>query len=133
MKKHSSSQLRFCCLLFTIALLLPVATAGQTTPAAIEGRWDIKLSEGGDTPVGVEFMVKDGKLSGIFHAVSGPTALDSVALEGTRLTFSWTWNGPGGDVQMLYIATVKDGRMEGTWDLGDAASQSFTATRRSKS
>mgnify|MGYP001329804846 CR=1 FL=1 len=67
-----------------------------------------------------------------WDSTGGTEPQTSAQLQGIRLTLSWTWSGPGGDVQMLYRATVKDGRMEGTWEIVGAVSQSLTASRRNK-
>jgi hypothetical protein len=130
MKQRLSSGLTIAGLI--LALISFVSASGlQAKSPDIAGLWDITLGAGQSGDIHVEFLLKDGRWEGKFKAVSGEFfPLDSIKLEGNRLSFAWTLGDGGPDAIWSYDAKVDGDIMEGACRYMTLPDQTFSAKKR---
>lgn len=91
----------------------------QKAAASIAGKWDMTIDADQGAMQATLDLKQDGKkVTGTITSPQGPAALEGEYADG-NLTFSISFDGPNGSMQIGFKATAKDdGSLAGTLDWG---------------
>jgi hypothetical protein len=91
----------------------------QKAPASVAGKWDVTVDTDQGSMQSTLDLKQDGKkVTGTLTSPQGAGPVEGEYAEG-KLTFSMSFDGPNGSVQIGFNATVKDdGSLIGTLDFG---------------
>lgn len=114
-------------LILIVALLL--GTPSQAAQGAnIVGSWDITVESPQGKSTSLLTIKKDGdKLGGMIKGARGERALESVALNGSDITFVMKINFQGQDMVITYKGKVEKDSMKGDADFGGLATGPWSA------
>jgi len=112
-------QLRTAAAAIAVVLLAGSAMLAQQPSSSIAGKWTMTTQmQGGNGFVSTLDLKLDGKkVTGTVESQYGTSPLTGEFADNT-LTFSMTFNGQQGPMQIPYTATLKDGKLTGTLSAG---------------
>lgn len=104
-----------------VLLLHPVAAQAQPAPLkpeVVAGKYQGTASgtPDGDVTIKADLKVEKGIITGIIDSPHGPMAITTSSIKGDQVTLNVDMGGAPGTIS----GTYKDGRVEGTWTLGEA-------------
>ena len=120
-------------LVWLTAIVIAFALANSSAAAdnsAVVGKWSMELSfQGQSRQIDLEFMEKDGELSGTVAGRQGGTnELSDVSWDGETLAFARNINRQGQEFSISYSAKIDGDEMEGTMTT-PRGERPFTAKR----
>ena len=109
----------------------PASAAAPAAGSAVVGDWDMTI----DSPQGKRTTVlsvkeESGKLSGKMKNQQGETALDSIAVSGSDITFSITRDIQGQKMVFTYKGKIDGNKMKGEVDFGGMATGAWEAVKK---
>ena len=109
----------------------PPSAAPASSGAGVAGDWDMTIeSPQGKRTVGLSIKDEGGKLSGKIKNQQGETALDSIALSGSDITFKMTRDIQGQQMVFAYKGKVEGNKMKGEVDFGGMATGTWEAVKK---
>ena len=111
----------------------PAKPAGAPAAAAagVAGDWDLTIdSPQGKRTVGLSIKDEGGKLSGKIKNQQGETALDSIAVTGSDITFAMTRDIQGQKMVFTYKGKIDGNKMKGEVDFGGMATGAWEAVKK---
>lgn len=113
-----------------LAVLLTLGLGVSQAPAGVEsllGKWQVKAeSPNGPLDLEFEFRQEGDQIQGTASTVQGSVPFSAVKFEDTKLAVDLVL----GDSTYKLYATLRDGKLDGTWEqVGGAMKGTWTATR----
>ena len=126
---------RLICMLATVGTFLAVGSpqiGAQTVNVAGAWTMEVTTDAGGTTTPSMTLEQNGTALTGHYTSATLGEADVTGAVEGNKVTINFAVDMQGQEVPVVYVATVENGVMTGTIDLGGGlATGTFTARRAS--
>ncbi len=97
---------------------------------AIDGVWNVQMqTPRGTNPATLTFATSGAELSGSWASQMGSQQFSGGSVDGGKVNWSVKMQGPMGEINLVFAGQVEENAIQGTVQLGNFGSGSFSGTR----